>query len=158
MKVILLCDIAGRGYKGDVLDVSDGYARNFLFPQACAVPATPEALQKRKAEDDKRTREAKEQNKAARKTAESLDGKEILMCAKANEDGTLYAAVREKDIAAALKKHGFSVPENAIILPGHIKDAGDYKITAEFSGGFEAEFKLTVEGVVDKKKKREEDA
>ena len=145
MKVILLCDVPEKGRQGEVIEVSAGYAQNFLFPQACAVAATPEALAKRRAQEEKRVREKTVLVKGAQKNAEALEGQELHLRAKANEDGTLYAAVSVKDIVKVAKAQGLKLSEGEVAAHDPIKEAGTYGLTAEFSGGFEAEFMLIVE-------------
>ncbi|MBT6254175.1 50S ribosomal protein L9 [Candidatus Uhrbacteria bacterium] len=145
MKVILLEDIKGKGYRGDVLEVSDGYAQNFLFPQAMGVPATPDALAKIKAQEAKAAKEAKRGEKASKDAAGMLEGVVLTLSAKTNDEGSLYAAVSAKDIASAAKEQGIKITPKQVKAHDPIKEAGTFELTAEFPGGYEASFSLIVE-------------
>lgn len=145
MKIILLGDVKGKGYKGDVIEVSDGYAQNFLFPQNLAIPASDDALARLQAQEKKAKREAKQENKVSRSAAESLEGEIITVKAKTNEDETLYAAVSSKDIVNAAKEAGIKLSQKDIKDHDPIKETGEYRLSAEFKGGFEAQFTLVVE-------------
>ena len=145
MKIILLSDVKGKGYKGDVVEVSAGYAQNFLFPQNLAIPASDEAVNRLKAQEKKAKKEAKNENKASRSAAEGLEGSTLTVKAKTNEDGTLYAAVSAKEIVAAAKKAGIKLAVKAIRDHDPIKETGEFSLSAEFKGGFEAQFTLVVE-------------
>ena len=103
MKVILIESVKGKGFSGDVIEVSDGYARNYLFAQSLAIEATPEALHRVAAQEKKVQKETKRSEKAARGAADALEGMELTVGAKVNEDGVLYGAVSAKEIVAAAK-------------------------------------------------------
>ncbi len=145
MKVILLENVKSKGYKGDVIDVSDGYAQNFLFPQNKAVEATQEAIDRLRAQAKKAEKEVKRASKAVRDAAQALEGAEILVQAKTNDDGTLYGSVSKNDIIKAAKAS--SITLKASNLKGYepVKEVGEHSVTAEFSGGYEASFRLIVE-------------
>ncbi|NQV12016.1 50S ribosomal protein L9 [Candidatus Uhrbacteria bacterium] len=145
MKVILLEDVKDKGYKGDIIDVSDGYAKNFLFPQSMGVPATPDAIAKIKASAAKAVKEAKRGEKVYKDAAGQLEGAELVLSAKANEEGSLYAAVSAKDIVAAASEQGIKLTPKQIADHDPIKEAGSFELTAEFPGGYEATFTLIVE-------------
>ena len=145
MKVILLKDVKSKGYKGDVVEVSDGYANNFLFPQALAVPATPESLAKMKAQEKRAARESSLADKAARKSVSELEGVTVTVTVKTNDDGTLYAALPEKDVVKAAKEDGVSLKPKQIRFSTPIKETGTYQVIAEFAGGYEAEFTVVVQ-------------
>ena len=144
MKVILLQDVKGKGFKGEVIDVSDGYARNFIFQQNLGVPATQEALNKMKAKEAKAKRDAKKVSRAAQEQVQALEGAELTIALKANEDGTLYASVSEKDVVKAAKEAGHKLTPKQVKMEEAIKETGTFTVSAEFKGGFEAEFSLTV--------------
>lgn len=145
MKVILLKDVKGKGYKGDVIEVSDGYANNFLFPQALGVAATKEALDKMKAQEKRAAKESALADKAARKSVSELEGVTVTVKAKTNDDGTLYAALAEKDVVKAAKEDGVSLKPKQIRFTSPIKETGSHQVVAEFKGGYEAEFTVVVE-------------
>jgi len=144
MKVILLQDVKGKGFKGDVIEVSQGYAQNFLFPSALGVPATPEVINKMKAQEDKAARALKKTDKVAREAVAKIDGGIVTLEARANEDGALYAAVSDSDVLKALKGAGFKAGTGKIVEHAPIKSVGEYRLRIEFKGGFEAEFVLVV--------------
>lgn len=146
MKVILLEEIKTLGKEGSVVEVSDGHARNFLFPQNLAVPATEEALHKMKEREMNVKKESQKAFSAMGKLAEKMDGFELTLSEKINEQGVLYAAVTKKIIAKALIKAGFDVEEEMVMLTEPIKNPGECNIKIELLYGFEAEIHLIVEG------------
>ena len=102
MKVILLSSVKPLGKEGDVVEVSDGHARNFLFPQSLAVPATADALKKREEREKVATSKASRALSLAGDLAGKLEGHEILLSEKVSEGGVLFASVTSKMIASAL--------------------------------------------------------
>lgn len=147
MKVILLEDVKALGKEGSVVEVSDGHARNFLFPQNLAVSATEESIQKMKERETIAKKQSQKAIAAMGKVAEKLDGYEISLEEKVNEDGVLYAAITKKIIAKALKKAGFDITEEMVSLSEPIKNPGQRNVTLELPFNFEAEIRLTIEGV-----------
>lgn len=145
MKVILLQDVKGRGFKGNVIEISDGYANNFLFPQALAVPATQQALERIHAQEAKVAKLATREEKAAREAAKALEGAELTVAEKADEKGTLYAAVSAKEVVKAAKAQKISLKPEHVVFGKPIKQVGTYTLTADFPGGYEAEYTLIVE-------------
>ncbi|NLM61825.1 MAG: 50S ribosomal protein L9 [Clostridiales bacterium] len=132
MKVILLQDVKGQGKKGDIVDVSDGYARNFLIPRKLATEATSEALnaarQRKKAEA---LAEQRERERLA-EIAESLKSKVIRVKAKAGANGKLFGSVTSKEISEELKnQHGIDIDKRKIVLEEPIKQYGSYQLTAK---------------------------
>lgn len=143
MKVVLLQDVRAQGKKGDIINVSDGYARNFLFPKKLAVEADAQALneQKNKAEAQKFKTET--ERAAARELAARLGGLTIVIQASHGEDGRLYGSVTSKDIAETLKsQHGVEIDKRKLVLPEVIKAYGTYSIDAKLYPEITA--KLTV--------------
>lgn len=147
MKVILLEDVKTLGKEGTVVEVSDGHARNFLFPQNIAIAATEEAIQKLKEKDQIAKKESKKAIADTGKIAEKLDGYELTIEEKMNDDGVLYAAVTKKMIVKALKKAGFSIDDEMIDLPEPIKSPCEKTIRVDLPYNFDAEIRLTVEGI-----------
>lgn len=136
MKVILLQDIKGSGKKDDIITVSDGYARNFLFPKKLAVEATPgaskEIERKRAAEA---AREA-ERRAAAEEKAKQLKGKVIAMSVKCGERGRLYGSITTAEIAEQLEKqHGVKVDKKKIDLADPIRTVGDVSVSVWLYSG-----------------------
>lgn len=147
MKVILLTDVKTVGKQGQVVDVTDGHARNFLFPQNLAVAATAEALQKKKQAEEAKKKEAHKELSFYGDLAGKLDGEEVLMEQKMNDNGTLYGAVTELQIASALKSQGFKqIDKSMIQLEEPIKEPGETSVKVVLPHGFEAEVKIIIEG------------
>jgi len=145
MKVILLKDISGTGKKGEIKDVADGYARNFLLKQKVAEIASPEAISKLKAQEQKRVKLAEMELKEAQKYATRLDGAEVEVKAKANDSGTLYSAVGSTRISEAIKStYGLKVDPTRINLQNPIKEIGEYSAVVKFGHGLEAEVQVLV--------------
>ena len=144
MQVILLDDVRALGRKGVVVDVPEGYARNFLFPQHLAVEASKKALHEKDERDIAQKSRVKKDEKQDRRLAEQIDGLEVVVEAKADK-GTLYASVGAKEIAAALKDEGFKVNADYIEVDP-IKEIGSSEVTISFPSGFEAMITVVVEG------------
>jgi len=147
MKVILLKTIKSLGKEGEVIEVSDGHAQNFLFPQNAAIPATPDALKRIKEREMSLKSASKKAISATGKIAQALNGYEVVIQEKMNADEVLYAAVTKKMIAKAIKKAGFDVSEEMVELAEPLKHPGEHAITIALPNDFEAEIKLIVEGV-----------
>ena len=150
MKVILLQDVKGVGKKDQVVNASDGYARNFLFPQKLAVEATPGAMKgiekMRKAEAD---REA-ERRANASATAENLRGKVVNMTVKTGSQGRLYGSITSAEIAAELKKqHGVEIDKRDIKCE-NIRTVGDVEFEAKIYKDISVKMVVHVEGVAAK--------
>ena len=129
MKVILTADVKGQGKKDQIINVSDGYARNFLFPKKLAIPADAGAL------NDVKNKEASKQHKidveraAAKETAKKLETTVLRMVYAAGPDKRLYGSVTSKEIAENLKKEfGIEVDKRKITLSEPIKSFGTYKV------------------------------
>lgn len=145
MKVILLKEVKPHGKEGDVIEVSEGYARNFLFPQHAGIQASPEALSALK---EKKQRAVSQEQKSllkARKLATDLDGLPVRILTKANEQQKLFAAVSAKDIVKTLKKEGHTIEAEWVQFSKPIKEAGEFSVKIELPHGLEAEIQLTVE-------------
>ena len=150
MKVILLQDVKGVGKKDQVVNASDGYARNFLFPQKLAVEATAGAMKgiekMRKAEAD---REAERRAQAAA-TAEGLRGKVINMTVKTGAQGRLYGSITSAEVAAELKKqHGVDIDKRDIKCE-NIRTVGDVEIEVKIYKDISCKMTVHVEGVAAK--------
>lgn len=147
MKVILLCDVKGTGKKDDVLNLSDGFARNYLFPRKWAVEATPGAV---KEIERKRANEQKlemERRAEAQKTADSLKGKVINLQVKCGEKGRLYGSITSQEIADALhQQHGVEVDKRKLECEP-IRQVGDVDISVWIYNGITAPMKVHVEAL-----------
>lgn len=140
-EVIFTKDVPGIAGKGEVKQVADGYARNFLFPQGLAVLATAELIERAEAEK-KQQREKREKKRAEyEKTVQNLEGKKIEIVAKANEQGVLFGAVEPATIAEKLGE-GFTADQVLISEP--IKKVGEYEVKISPLTGLTATIKVTV--------------
>ncbi|MFH1253126.1 MAG: 50S ribosomal protein L9 [Candidatus Uhrbacteria bacterium] len=144
MKIILLKDVPSYGKEGDIVEVSDGYARNFLFPQNLAVQATPQSEIVVKEKKEKKQRDEKKELKAAGQLASNLDDLEVEVSVKVNEAGKLYAAVSGHDVAEAVKKEKIKIEPDWVKFSQPIKEVGDYEVTINLPHGFEAKINLSV--------------
>lgn len=139
MKVVLLADVKSQGKKGQVIDVSEGYAKNFLFPKKLAVAANNQILTEIKGKEESRLHNIELEKQAARQTAEKLSEATVKITTKAGTDGRIYGSVTAKDIAEALEaQYGIKVDRRKITLNEPIKTFGTYildvKLYADISG------------------------
>ena len=132
MKVILLQDVKGKGKKGQMITVSDGYARNFLLPRKLAVEATADAVNSKKNADEAAAYHAAEDKKAALALKEKLAKTPVKIKAKAGSAGRLFGSVTTKEIAEALKaQYGVDLPKTRLELSEPIKSFGTYRVKAK---------------------------
>ncbi len=147
MKVILLCDVKGSGKKDDVINVSDGYARNFLFPKKWAVEATPGAvkeIERKRAAEEKLERERRA---AAEEVAKQLKDKLITLKVKCGGQGRLYGRITSAEIAAALKEqHGVDVDKRKVECED-IRQVGETPISVTLYTGVKTPMKVKVESL-----------
>ena len=142
MKVILLQDVKGKGKKGQMIEVSDGYARNFMLPKKLAIEATPDAINTMKM-NDKATQERIAREKAeALEVSKKLRAMTLIVKAKGGGAGRLFGAVTNAEIAAALEKQGVKLDKRKIVLGENIKNVGTYTVTCKL--GYEINAPLTV--------------
>ena len=139
MKVILTQDVKGQGKKDQLVDVSDGYARNFLFPKKLAIPADAKAMNEIKNKEASLKHKIETERAEARELAAKLDAVVVKLVCKSGADGRLYGAVTAKDIAEALEKnHKLTVDKRKINIPEPIKTYGkfelDVKLYTDVSG------------------------
>ena len=143
MKVILLQDVKGKGKKGQLLEVSDGYARNFMLPRKIAVEATADAVNTMRM-NDKATQERIAREKAeAMETAKKLRELTVTVTAKGGGNGRLFGSITNAEIAEALeKKAGIKLDKRKLVLNETIKNVGTYTVTCKL--GYEITAPLTV--------------
>ena len=143
MKVILLQDVKGKGKKGQMLEVSDGYARNFMLPKKMAIEATPDAINTMRM-NDKATQERIAREKAeALALSKQLREMTIVVTAKGGGAGRLFGSVTNQEIADALKaKSGITLDKRKIVISDPIKSVGTYTVTCKL--GYEIIAPLTV--------------
>ena len=142
MKVILLQDVKGKGKKGQMIEVSDGYARNFMLPRKVAIEATPDAINTMRM-NDKATQERIAREKAeAMATSKKLREMTVIVKAKGGGAGRLFGSVTNAEIAEALAKQGVKLDKRKIVLGETIKNVGTYTATCKL--GYEITAPLTV--------------
>ncbi len=145
MKIILLQDIAGTGKKGEIKEVKDSYARNFLIRKKLAVEATNEALNHLEGQKASAQHKLDVEEANAKKIKAAIDGKIVVITAKAGQGGKLFGSVTGKDISAQLKKDfGFEVDKRKITAKTDIKNYGDYEVEARLFSGVTAKFTVSV--------------
>jgi len=144
MKILLCEDIDKLGWLGDVVEVSEGYARNYLLPQRLAKPATEEAIRSIAEEKTKRAERRRLEGRRLQAAAEAVDGAEAVVAAKANEQGHLFGSVTPRQIAANLRSQGFEVADETVQLHEHIKQVGTHAVTLKFAADVTATVNVVV--------------
>lgn len=144
MKIVLLESVSKLGAKGEVVQVSDGYARNFLLPKRLAVLAG--TGEQKIADELKRVAARRQTNEIeeAKAVAEKLGGVACIIKAKAGESDKLFGSVTSQDIADALKNEGLNIDKKQIELEKPIKELGDYQVTVKLAGEIAGTVKVTV--------------
>ena len=143
MKGILQQDVKGQGKKGQTEEVSDGYARNFLFPKKLAVPATTDNMNAMRIKENARLAQIEREKEAAKETAKKLEGIKVTIKAKSGNGGKLFGAVTSKEISDALAaQFGITVEKNKIVQSDPIKNYVTYEVKCKL--GHEVSGKFTV--------------
>ena len=133
MKVILQQDVRDHGKKGQMVEVYDGYARNYLFPRKLAVPATADAVNTMKLKEKARLRQIEEEKAKAMENAKRLESLVVKISAKAGEGGKLFGSVTNKDISDALREqYGIEIEKGRISIADPIKSYGSYEVKVKF--------------------------
>ena len=146
MKVLLLEDVRSQGKKGEIIEASDGYARNFLIPRKLAVEANAQILTEYKNKKASEAHKKAEEKKAAEAAAASINGKSIVYKATGGADGRIYAAVTAADISKKLKEtFGIDVDKRKLVLNDNIKNVGEYNVTVKLYPEISAKIKVIVE-------------
>ena len=145
MKVILTQDVKSQGKKDQIIEVSDGYARNFLFPKKLAIPADAKALNEAKNKEASRLHKIEVEKQEATELAAKLDSTLVKLVAKSSADGRLYGAITSKDVAdALLKDHKIEVDKRKISLPEPIKTYGRFELEVKLYGDITGKIHLLV--------------
>ena len=142
MKVILLTDVKGKGKKGQMIEVSDGYARNYMLPRKIAMEATADAVNTMRMNDKAAAERIAREKAEALATAGKLREMTVVVKAKGGGQGRLFGAVTNAEIAAALEKTGIKLDKRKIVLNENIKNVGTYTVTCKL--GYEISAPLTV--------------
>lgn len=146
MKIILLEDVKGQGKKGDLINASDGYARNYLFPRKLATEATPEALHAYKQREAAKRAALEKEIAQAQATAALLKEKAIIIKAKGGTGGRLFGAVTGADVAQAFSEQtGITIDSKKIVMDEHIKTVGTYTLRVKLGHEISAPLNVTVE-------------
>lgn len=145
MKVILLANVKGLGKKDEMVEASDGYARNYLIPRKLAILADNKAQNELKGKESARQFKIDEEKKAAREIAARLEGTVVKIRSASGADGRLYGAVTAKDIAEALEKnYGITVDKRKLELADVIKSYGTYSVSVKLYTDIVGKFTVVV--------------
>lgn len=145
MKVILQQDVKGHGKKGQLVEASDGYARNFLLPRKLAVEATAANLNTMKIQDEAKKHKAEMEKAAAVEDATRLNGKTVRVEVKSGTGGRLFGAVTSKEIAEIIKAQcGVEVPKNKVVMNDTIKTLGTFGVKIKLHPDVTAEMTVFV--------------
>lgn len=143
MKVILLQDVKGKGKKGQMLEISDGYARNFLLPKKLAMEATPDAINTMRMNDKAAAERAAKERAEALEISRQLREMTVVVKAKGGGAGKLFGSVTSQEIADALKaQSGITIDKRKIVLSDSIKNVGTYTVQCKL--GYEITAPLSV--------------
>ena len=146
MKVVLRANVKGAGKKDQMVEVSDGYARNFLLPRGLAVAANTAAINEVKTKESAKQHRAEVELSEAQATAAKINGITVHVKARAGQGGRLFGAVTGKDIAEALgKATGAEVDKRKVVLDADIKNYGQYEVEIKVYPGVAAKVKVVVE-------------
>ena len=145
MKVILTQDVKSLGKKGELVNASDGYARNFLFPRKLAVEANAQAMNELKNRESAEKYRLETELKNAKEVAAKINGKTVKLTAKAGQGGKIFGSVTAKEIAQEIKKqYGFDIDKRKIHLDTDIKAFGGYHIEVKLYNGITAKLAVSV--------------
>lgn len=144
MKILLCEDVRGLGWLGDVVEVSAGYARNYLLPQGLAKPAIEANLRAIAKEKARRAEQRITERQRLEEAAAAVEGAEAVVAVKANEQGVLFGSVGAGEIAANLRQLGFEVAESIVQLSEHIKNVGTHSVTLKFADDLTAQVNVVV--------------
>ena len=144
MKVLLCKDVEKLGWYGDVVEVKDGYARNYLLPYGVAIVPTDEKIKMMAKEKGQRAEDRKLMLAQLERVAEAVEGAEAVVAAKANEAGHLFGSVGERDIAQNLRDQGFEIKDSMVAMGEHIKEVGTHEIKLKVAQGLSARISVVV--------------
>ncbi len=144
MKIILREDVKKLGEKGDIIEVADGYARNYLLPRKLAVEATQQKIKSLKREEKQEKKREKEKIKETEEMAKKLEEQVFEFSVKAGEEGRLFGSVTTKDIAEKVNNAGFEIERKNIELDQNIKSLGVHKISVKLFKGVTATINVKV--------------
>jgi large subunit ribosomal protein L9 len=146
MQVILLQDVKGQGKKGDLIDVNEGYARNFLIKKGLAEAATANKINELKEKKAAAEYHKQEEVKAMQELAKELKGKSFSLAIKVGQGGKVFGSVTSVHVADALKASGYDIDKKKIIIDQPIKNVGEYKVDIKLMEGISTQIKVVVIG------------
>ena len=145
MKVLLLADVKGQGKKDQIVEVSDGYARNFLFPKKLAVVADAKVMSETKSKEEAKQFRLKEEKAAAKALVDKLGTLTVRITASSGGDGRLYGSITSKDIAEKLREqYNIEIDKRKLVLSENIKSYGTYDVEVKVYPEISATLKVTV--------------
>lgn len=146
MKVVFLKDVSSKGRAGEIREVADGYAKNFLFPKGLALPATADALKKAQAQAEGKVRRLVRLQEELSEVAKLIDGKELHFKARAGEKGRLHGSITSAQIAEELSNlTNVEIDKKKIAIDEPLRQIGDHEVTISFSKDAEAKVKVIIE-------------
>jgi len=144
MKVVLIKDLEGYGVFGDVINVKDGFARNYLIPRGIALPATEGNLKHVRSIISQKARKLQREKEKAQELAKKLEGFVVEITRQVGEKGKLFGSVTPQDIAQALKERGFDIDRKKVMLRNPIKDVGIYTVVLKLHPEVSVSIKVDV--------------
>ncbi len=144
MQVILMQDIPKLGHIGDIVEVANGYARNYLLPRGMATTVNPAKIQEAQVRKKKEEARIEKERKDFQTLARELSQLELTISAKATNEGKLFGSISPSIIAQELSKRGYQVEESTVTLEENIKECGTYTVPLNFQHGVTAQVKLSV--------------
>jgi large subunit ribosomal protein L9 len=144
MKVILKKDFIHLGREGEIKEVKDGYARNFLIPKGIAVVATEGAIKSLKASEERRKKKIEQRNKVLKELAQKISQLTLSFSRTKNEEGHMFGSVTKSDIIKALKAANIEIDRNNIILSSPLKEFGTFDIKVVLSPDISTSFKVNI--------------
>lgn len=142
--MLLVEDVSKLGWLGDVVEVNNGYARNYLLPHGLARPATEANIRAIAGEKAGRAEVRLAERKRLEQACAAVEGAEAVIASKANEQGRLFGSIGERHIAENLRAQGFTVADEVVQLPGHIKQTGSYQVKLRFADDLTATVNVVV--------------
>lgn len=146
MKIILLQDVKGQGKKGDLLDVNEGYARNFLIKKGLAEAATATKINELNQKKNSQAYHKQEELKAMKALAEEIKDKQFEVRIKVGANGKVFGSVTAQDVSDSLNKAGYDVDKKKVVIANPIKMVGDYEVTLKLAEGITAKITVCVRG------------
>jgi len=144
MKVLLCEDVEKLGWLGDVVEVKNGYARNYLLPRGIAVVPSDANMRSLAEEKARRAELRLLARQEKERLSQAVEGASVSLTAKANEQGHLFGSVTEKDIAESLRQQGFAVSDEMVRMDGHIKEVGTREVAVRVASDLKVIVQVTV--------------